>query len=196
MNKPLTALVAGAALLAAAESSLAGSAPAGSVNYQVVLQDSCKVDVFNAGSTVLDLGSQPSYAGDKTVNNIGSLTITCSNMAYGICVSGGANYLAGITRRLKDTAATPNYLNYTLLNASNSVQVGDNGCNAFAGIGADTATWAPPMGGAVSAGPPRTAGLTGTGSSQSFALNAVVTIPANSVPGTYTDNNVKLTIVW
>jgi spore coat protein U-like protein len=161
-----------------------------------VLKDSCTVEAFNSGSSTLDLGSQPSYAGDRIVPNIGSVTITCSSMAYGICVSGGSNYIAGVTRRLKDTAIPANYLVYDLQNASNSISVGDNGCNVFAGIGADTAVWAAPIGGAVSVGPPRVVGIAGTGSSQSFSMNAIVTIPTNSLPGTYSDNGVQLTIVW
>lgn len=189
MNKQILVLAAGAALLTAAQSSFAGSAPAGSVNYQVVLEDSCVVSAFGGGP--INLGSQPSYAGNKTVTGVGNVTLTCSNMAYGICVSGGSNYIAGVTRRLKDTAFPANYLVYDLQDASNNTSVGDRDCAPFISGGyTETANWAYPFGGSP------VPGIPGTGGSQSFSMNAIVTIPTNSIPGVYSDNGVQLTIVW
>jgi spore coat protein U-like protein len=175
-------------LTASAQSSFAGSASGGSINYQVVLQESCAV-IVSAGSGPLDLGSYPSYDGDVTVPIAGSVTVLCSNnLAYGICVSGGTYYTAS-TRRMKDTATPPNYLNYDLQNAADSASVGDKNCDSFASIGADTAAWADPIGGPVP-------GLTATAGNQPFDLKAVVTVPADSPPGSYSDNGVQLMVVW
>lgn len=185
MNKQILVLAAGAALLTAAQSCFAGSVPAGSVNYQVVLNPGCTVNSF-AGGGAFDLGNYSSVGGDQTVPSVVNVDITCATMAYGICVSGGTYYTL-TTRRLKDAGA--NYLNYDLQDASNDTPVGDKGCNAFAAIGADTAPWADPFGGPVP-------GITGTLGNQTFSMNAVVTIPSNSAPGLYSDDNVMLTIVW
>lgn len=190
MKKQFLILAAGAVLLTGVQSSFAQSTSGGSVNYQVVLQEGCSVTA-SAGSGLFDLGSYPSYGGDVTVPTVGSVTVLCSdNLSYGICVSGGVNSTAS-TRRLKDLSPTPNYLDYDLQNEADSASVGDKGCNAFASIGPDTAAWADPIGGPVPPG-----GLIATNSDQSYSLKAVVTIPANSPPGNYSDSGVQLTIVW
>lgn len=194
MKKQIFSLAAGAALVFAAQSSFAGSAPAGDFDYQVILTGGCTVTT--AASGLIPLGTQASYAGDILGVAAGSVVVKCSNMAYGICVNGGTNPDSGnSTRRLTDGT---NFLSYDLkvdLGAG-AVSVGDNGCNAVAGIGADTAAWANPIGGAVTVGPPVTAGLTGTGADQTYNLTADVTIPVTSVPGTYVDNTVLLTVIW
>ncbi len=186
MKKQILALAAGAALLTAASSSFAGSVGAGDFDYQVTLTGACTVTTGASG--IIILGNKNSFAGDIVDAPAGSITIKCSNMAYGVCVNGGTNPLASTSRRLTDGT---NYLKYILSTTTGTTtDVGDAGCSAWV---AETAAWANPIGGAIVAGVP---GATGTGADETINLYADVTIPVDAKPGVYNDNNVTLTVIW
>lgn len=180
MKNILFSFAAGAVLLLAAEQSGAGSLNAGNLDYRIALVGSCTATV--TGGTI-NLGTQVSYAGDiaaSTPGAAGTISVTCSSMPYKICVNGGANP-ATPYRRLKHTVTPTALLNYDL--KFSGTVVGDKTCLA-AGAPTETADWANPV------------SASGTGVAQSFPLTANVVVPTNSIPGTYQDPAVAVTIVW
>lgn len=191
MKKQLITLAAAAALLVAAQNSFAASAPAGTHNYQVILTSTCVVTTPADGS-LITLGTQDGFDGNITNEPAGTVEITCSNIPYGICVSGTATSDA-TTRYLTHTVIPANKLAYAL--KSGGTSVGDDGCNPFTGV-AETAAFASPVGGAVTAVPPVTAGLQGSGGLQIYDFFADVTIPPTAVPGTYRDDGITFTLVF
>jgi spore coat protein U-like protein len=102
-------------------------------------------------------------------------------MPYKVCVNGG-DTPASPYRQLKHTVTPTALLSYDL--KFSGTVVGDNGCQAAGATTADSAAWQSPI------------NAMGTGMLQTFPLKADVIIPANSIPGTYQDTTVAVTIVW
>lgn len=179
MKKKLI-IIAAAAISAAsgAPSGLAGTNPVGNLNYHIELAGSCTASVT---SGTISLGSQFTYDGDILNAGAGQINVTCSNMSYAICVNGG-NDPANPYRQLEHTTIPGNFLEYDLKHLG--TVVGDNGCSAYAGGPAETAAWAAPI------------NAVGTGALQPFALTADVLVPTDSIPGTYQDAAVAVTVVW
>lgn len=187
MKKQILSLAAGVALVFAASNSFAGAAPAGQLDYTVLLNAGCTASV-SAGPISLDggLGVNAPYIDLENVA-AGNVTVNCSNTTlYAICFDGGTAPGAS-ARTLTDPVSTDT-LTYNLKDASGGTVVGDAGCNDLGGP-ADTAVWAAPWGGVG----PQT--LIGNATDQVYNVFADVTIPPASTPGTYSDS-IQVTVVW
>jgi hypothetical protein len=191
MKKQLITLAVAAALVTAASSSFAAGVTATNspLNYEVTLEGGCIASVVETAR--INLTTQASFAGSALNKAAGTVKVTCSNMAYNVCVNGGSypGLAAANQRALKNVAST-DYLAYQLKD-NNGPLVGDNGCTALAAgpslpafVYAETAAWDNPI------------TATGDGTEKTYNLTADVTIPLNSLPGTYQDDNVAVTVVW
>lgn len=183
MKNKKFAFAAGAVLLLAAEQSGAGQitpSPAGKLNYHIRLEGTCTASVT---SGTITLGTQVSYAGNIAATApgaAGTISVTCASMPYKVCVNGGDNP-ASPYRQLKHTVTPTALLKYDL--KFSGTVVGDQNCLA-AGAPTETAAWIGPI------------LATGTNALQTFPLTANVLVPADSIPGTYRDTAVAVTIVW
>jgi spore coat protein U-like protein len=195
MKKQILSLAAGAALVFAAQNGFAQTSPlaAGSLNYEVILNGGCSVITSLGSGAIKNLATQSAPYTDVTAD-AGSVTVNCTNTTpYAICVDGGKTPTA-TTRQLKGIAplTATDLLAYDLkgaLGADTKVTVGDKGCLPWV---AETAAWADPLGGAITAGIPT---ATGTSLDQTYNLTADVTIATTAKPGTYQDL-VTLNVVW
>ncbi|MCI5193924.1 MAG: hypothetical protein D3915_12495 [Candidatus Electrothrix sp. AU1_5] len=171
-------VVGGAGFLIAAQNSSAGSLDAGDLNYHVALVGSCTASVTNG---TISLGSQFAYDGNILNAGAGNILVTCTNgMSYKLCVNGG-NAPTSSHRRLEHTTSAGNFLEYDL-NYLGTV-LGDKDCLA-AGALTETAAWANPI------------NAVGIGGLQTYTLTADVFVPVDSIPGTYKDAAVAVTVLW
>lgn len=123
MRKQLTALAAGSVLLAAAQSSFAGSMPIGSITPTMTLENSCIAGVI----TGQDFGTWPTTAADLTNVGAGKIEIACStDLAYRILLNAGlhSTTVFGMKVRNMQGVNPANNIPYTL--SYNASPVGDN----------------------------------------------------------------------
>jgi len=178
MNKRLIAMTAGAALLAAAQSSFAGSVVIGPLHPTITLSSDCTASLTAAS----DFGSYPTtQASPLTITPAGSVAVTCSiGVPYAILVDGGLHYdLDGSGRRILLGASDPvnHMMQYILRKGATAIEVGDIVDPLYPSY---DPTYIETTSSNATTG-------TGNGNSQSYVLTARVLISTSRFVDNYTD---------
>ncbi len=187
MKKIFAALAAGAAFLAAADSSFAGSVSGGTLEPIIVLENSCTVAVAGGGAVGQNFGDWPTTAANLTNATAGAIKIACSNgLGYRILLNAGLHSIdflgMGMIVRNMQGVNPANNIPYTL--NYNAAAVGDN--NPY---GTYTVTM------------PNAPGISATGNGdttnlQTYDLKANVSISSSTrAVDVYTDT-VAVTVQW